>query len=278
MKFKTIIAATLLLAGGVCEAAKSACELLKESGVKFEIAKGYAGANRYNFVFEGYKAYFDEPVNPKPGRKWMWCMKWPGAFAAYTGQADGVERGYYYVYLDNIKWMNPEGVKVAKRFKDFLVTKLGFAKKAFLIGMSWGGFYSTRYAANHPEDVERIYIDAPVMNFASFPVKNWASAAKAWGEPPPCGWAEDPRMPINLAAKIAKAKIPVLLLYGGVDTVVDPKGNCEIFIPRFKAAGGDITVFKRDKFNHHPHGFPNKEAKGAIVDFFEGKDIGAKGK
>lgn len=278
MKIKTIVAALSLLCAGICEASagKSACELLRESGVEVKITKGHEGASRCNFVFEGYKAYFDEPVNPKPGRRWMWCMKWPGAFKAYTGQSDGVKRGYYYVYLDDIDWMSPKGVKTAKRFRDFLVGKLGFSQKAFLIGMSWGGFYSTRYAGNHPEDVERIYIDAPVMNFASFPVKNWAAAAKAWGEPPAGGWAEDPRMPINLAAAIAKAKIPVLLLYGGADDVVVPAGNCEIFIPRFKAAGGDITVFKRDKYKHHPHGFADKAAAGAVVDFFEGKDLRGK--
>lgn len=258
------------------ENAASAGVLLEKCGFEVKETRGYEGAKRFNFVFEGYRAYFDEPADPKPGRRWMWCMKWPGAFAAYTGQSDGVKRGYYCVYLDDIDWMSPKGLKIAKRFRDFLVGKLGFSRKAFLIGMSWGGFYSTRYAASYPEDIERIYIDAPVMNFASFPVKEWSPAAKAWGEPPPCGWADDPRMPINLAGAIAKAKIPVLLLYGAADDVVIPSDNCEIFVPRFKAAGGDITVFKRDNFKHHPHGFTDKAAAGAVVDFFEGKDLRGK--
>ncbi|MBR5549119.1 MAG: alpha/beta fold hydrolase [Kiritimatiellae bacterium] len=249
---------------------------LADAGVTAQVGAGYAGAKRYTFKFEGYKAYFDEPVAAKPGRQWMWCMKWPGAYAEFTGQEDGVRRGYYYVYLDDIDWMSPKGVEIAKRFHDFLVGKLGFAAKANLIGMSWGGFYSTRYAAAHPEDVARIYLDAPLMNFDGFRLHEWPAARKAWGESEGGEWTKDPRMPINLADKIAKAKIPVLLLYGGADTVVPPSKNCEIFIPRFKAAGGNIKVFKRDMYGHHPHGFQGAANIGAIVDFFEGKPVSVK--
>ena len=249
---------------------------LADAGVKAQVGAGYASAKRYTFAFEGYKAYFDEPVEEKPGRLWMWCMKWPGAYAEFTGQEDCVKRGYYYVYLDDIDWMSPKGVEIAKRFHDFLVEKLGFAQKANLIGMSWGGFYSTRYAAAHPEDVARIYLDAPLMNFDGFRLHEWPAARKAWGESEGGEWTKDPRMPINLADKIAKAKIPVLLLYGGADTVVPPAKNCEIFIPRFKAAGGNIKVFKRDMYGHHPHGFQGAANIGAIVDFFEGKPVSAK--
>ena len=249
---------------------------LADAGVTAQVGAGYAGAKRYTFKFEGYKAYFDEPVAAKPGRQWMWCMKWPGAYAEFTGQEDGVRRGYYYVYLDDIDWMSPKGVEIAKRFHDFLVGKLGFAAKANLIGMSWGGFYSTRYAAAHPEDVARIYLDAPLMNFDGFRLHEWPAARKAWGESEGGEWTKDPRMPINLADKIAKAKIPVLLLYGGADTVVPPDKNCEIFIPRFKAAGGNIKVFKRNMYGHHPHGFQGAANVGAIVDFFEGKPVSVK--
>lgn len=273
MRVNMILASAMVLLAGcrLNDVSKTAGELLKESGVEVQVGEGYAGAPRYNFMFEGYKAYFDEPVNAKPGRKWMWCMKWPNAFAKFTGQADGVERGYYYVYLDDIDWMSPKGVEVAKRFHDFLVKKLGFADKAFLIGMSWGGFYSTRYAANYPEDVERIYLDAPLLNLGAFELKRWGAASKSWDKTECDDWSKDPRMPVNLADKIAKAKIPVLLLYGGADKVVPPAGNCELFIHRFKAAGGDILVFKREKYEHHPHGFTEPEKKGAIVDFFEGR-------
>ena len=255
---------------------KMASARLADAGVTAQVGAGYAGAKRYTFAFEGYKAYFDEPAEEKVGRLWVWCMKWPGAYAEFTGQEDCVKRGYYYVYLDDIDWMSPKGVETAKRFHDFLVEKLGFAQKANLIGMSWGGFYSTRYSAAYPEDVSRIYLDAPLMNFSGFRFHEWPAACKSWGAPEGGDWTKDPRMPINLADKIAKAKIPILLLYGGADTVVPPDKNCELFIPRFKAAGGNIKVYKRDMYGHHPHGFQGAANIGAIVDFFEGKPVSAK--
>jgi alpha-beta hydrolase superfamily lysophospholipase len=75
-------------------------------------------------------------------------------------------------------------------------------------------------------------------------------------------------MPINLAGKIAAAKIPVLLLYGGQDQTVDPKLNCEVFLKNFKQAGGNITVDKRWAYGHHPHGVELDET-GRILKFFE---------
>ena len=249
---------------------KTLKDLLAEAGVQARVGAGNAGAKRHSFTFEGFQAYVDEPKAPKPGRRWMWCMKWPGAFIDQTGQDDGVRRGYYYVYLDDIHWMNPEGTEKAKRFHDFLVGKLGFAPKAFLIGMSWGGFYSTRYASTYPDDVEKIYLDAPVMSFHHFKYRGWKPAADAWPAPENHDWKTDPRMPINRAGLIAKAGIPILLLYGGADTVVVPKENCEIFAERFKAAGGDITVFRRPTYGHHPHGFRGAAYRHKVVDFFEG--------
>ena len=243
-------------------------ELFAEAGVKVTDGKGRAGGVRHSFKFEGFNAYIDEPVNPRPGREWIWCMKWPGAFDGNTGQTDGVKRGYYYVYLDDINWMNPKGTETAKRFHDFLVRRLGFARKAFLIGMSWGGFYSTRYASAYPDDVARIYLDAPLMSFHGF-----SNRPSAWAAAAGHDWRTDPLMPINLAEPIADADIPILLLYGGADTVVVPAENCEIFIERFRAAGGDITVFRRPTFGHHPHGFQEPERRGSVVDFFEGRKL-----
>ena len=256
---------------GVRAETKLLKERLAEAGVTASVGKGYANSTRLSFTFEGFSAYIDEPKAPRPDCGWMWCMKWPGAFSDQTGQEDGVRRGYYYVYLDDIHWMNPAGTEKAKRFHDFLVTKLGFAPKAFLIGMSWGGFYSTRYASTYPDDVARIYLDAPVMSFHHFKYQGWKPAADAWPAPEGHDWKVDPLMPINRAEPIAKAGIPILLLYGGSDTVVAPKENCEIFIERFKAAGGDIAVFRRPAYGHHPHGFKGAGNRGKIVDFFEGR-------
>ena len=162
--------------------------------------------------------------------------------------------------------MDAEGLAVAKAFQDFLVRDLGFAQKARLIGMSWGGFFSVRYAANYPACVDRIYLDAPLLSFTKFAkpdektIGPWAAKAPADGN-----WDADPEMPVNMAEKIAAARIPVLLLYGGVDAVVPPEANCLPFASRLKKAGGEIAIVPRASYAHHPHGV--EESENTIVDF-----------
>ncbi len=90
----------------------------------------------------------------------------------------------------------------------------------------------------------------------------WANRRPADGV-----WTTDPEMPVNKAAQIAVAKIPILLIYGGSDTVVPPAPNCRLFAERFKAVGGELQEIPRDLFGHHPHGLDPDKTK-PIVDFF----------
>ncbi len=228
------------------------------------------GHRRTKFDFNGRVAWVVEPsVPPLSGRPWTWTMQWAEAFVDRTGVPDLLKRGYHHVTLDLFDTrMDDAGVAAAAAFQAFLVRDLGFAPQANLVGMSWGGFFSTRYAAAYPENVRRIYYDAPLLNFQSFARANpnglgpWKASAPADG-----AWAQDPRMPVNLADRIAKAGIPVLILYGGQDHTVLPAENCELFAARLKAAGGKVEVERRALFGHHPHGVdPDKTAR--IVDFF----------
>ena len=92
-----------------------------------------------------------------------------------------------------------------------------------------------------------------------------------WAASAPADWACDPRMPVNMAETVAKAGIPVYLVYGGADDVVPPETNCELFIPRFKAAGGKIKVDRRGAYGHHPHGLEIDDR--SIADFFRGAAV-----
>ena len=171
--------------------------------------------------------------------------------------------------------MDEEGLRVSRAFQKYLVEELGFAPKAKLLGMSWGGFFSTRYAANYPECVDRIYLDVPLMTFGGgFGGHNSKGAAAEigpWAKMPPKDgdWLTDPRMPVNMADVIAKAKIPLFLLYGGQDQTVRPDLNCEPFVERFREAGGDITVKRRFAYGHHPLGEEPGQTH-RIADFLDG--------
>lgn len=234
------------------------------------------GYSRLVFSFEGHRAWIVEPkAGPALGAPWTWTMQWADAYVDRQGCLDTLAAGWRHVTIDTYRHrMDDEGLRVSRAFQRFLVERLGFAPQANLIGMSWGGFFSCRYANAYPDCVRRIYLDAPLLNFAggfaqggaptadAARIGPWAATAPADGD-----WTDDPRMPVNMAARLAKSGIPILLLYGGQDQTVPPAFNCELFASRFRKAGGDIRIHKRNLYGHHPHGEdPGKTAR--IADFF----------
>lgn len=220
------------------------------------------GFTRHCFDFQGHRAWIVEPpVAAAEGRPWTWTMQWADAFVERTGVPDLLRRGYHHVTLEAFDTRCvDDSLQVFADFQSYLVENFGLAPKARLVGMSWGGFYSVRYATAYPENVLKIYLDAPLLELWHFypdphatPTEN-AAQIGPWAQLPPVGEADDdPRMPVNRAAALAAAKIPVLLLYGIEDTVVIPRYNSIPFIDRFVRAGGDIMVVPRCQ-NHHPHG------------------------
>ena len=237
------------------------------------------GYSRVVFEFEGHTAWIVEPDDEwTAGHPWTWTMQWADAFVERTGVLDLLAKGWRHVTIDTFGHrMDEEGLRVSRAFQKYLVEELGFAAKARLVGMSWGGFFSVRYATAFPECVARIYLDAPLLTFgggfgatAEAPLGSAAEIGPWAAMPPEDGdWLADPRMPVNMAGAGAKNGIPILLLYGARDDLVRPALNCEPFAERFKAAGGDIRVVRREEFGHHPHG-EDPGRTHIIADFLEG--------
>ena len=152
-------------------------------------------------------------------------------------------------------------------------------KKAALIGMSYGGLFSWRWAAEHPETVGVIYADCPVCDLAfmavrtekdtktemlefcrSEAVKNMA----AYGVKTVDELQNHPLSPLNNFKPIADAKIPVLVLRGAQDQTVLPEKNIDILSERINSAGGNVSVINRECYGHHPHGMDDPRP---LVDF-----------
>ena len=262
---KTLLVMTVLALATVAQAGKLTEKIAEKHKVKGTDV--WYGGERTVFDFEGYDAWVVEPpasVKPAAGLPWTWTIQWRTAFVPRTGVPQLLAKGWHHVAIDTFaNRMDETGLAVSQRFQEFLVKELGLAPKACLIGMSWGGFFSIRYAAHHPQNVAKIYLDCPYLNLGGcctpLNIGPWAKNA-------PENWIDDPRMPINMAKPVADAKIPILLVYGGADNVLDPRLNSEIFIPRFKAAGGDLKVIYRKSYAHHPHGF--EESDPTVANFF----------
>ena len=114
----------------------------------------------------------------------------------------------------------------------------------------------------------KIYLDAPLLSFSKFRAAKSAAGIGPWfaTRPKDDDWSGDKRMPVNMAEAVARAGIPVLLLYGGKDDVVPPDHNCRPFAAAFKAAKGKIEVHERAAYGHHPHGADPGQTM--IIDFF----------
>ena len=231
----------------------------------------FAGGERTRFRFEGYEAWVVEPpasVAVADGHPWTWTMQWATAFVPRTPVSKLLAKGWRHVTILTFEHrMDETGLAVSRRFQDYLVGTLGFAPKACLIGMSWGGFFSTRYAKYNPGCVAAIYYDCPLMNFEKGGYSNGKGEGPWTARVPADGWTKSPEMPINMAGAIIEQDIPVLLLYGGADRVVPPEQNCEIFAARYRQLGGmKLTVVRRGAYGHHPHGV--EESDTSIADFF----------
>lgn len=207
------------------------------------------GFQRHIFDFEGHEAWIVEPETPAPGNPWTWCMEWPSAFVERTGVPELLKQGFHHVYIKVSGYACDEALKVYRRFHSFLQTS-GLAKKARLVGLSFGGLYSLRYASENPELIAGIYLDAPVCNFKNF--FHFDLIKEPYNIQSEKDVELDPRLPVNLTKKLSG--IPILLIYGTDDLVVPPVDNCELFASRFRAHGGSIKIIKRNLWGHHPHG------------------------
>ena len=275
---KIALAVSVALCGAAVWAGPDA-EKIKKDFSKFREDK-MQGFDRIVFDFEGCEAWVVEPKAPTSDGRWVWCMEWPTAFQDRVGVKALLEAGYRWVTFNpaskTVYAGNQNDEMIAKRraFQKFLVEKLGFAPKCGLIGMSWGGYYSVRYASTHPECVCAAYLDAPLLDFSTLKGfggdGNWGRKGLAKYYPfitETYVGADDPYQSVNRAEPIAKAGIPLLILYGGKDTVVPPEKNCMKFAAAFEKAGGDLMIERRSCYGHHPHGVePNEVPR--IVNFF----------
>ena len=228
------------------------------------------------YDFAGHQGCVVKPKTACEGSPWTWTVQWWDAFVPGTCVPQLIAKGYHHTWIDmyGSRTFSDGDLKLMADWQAFIVRKYGLAPKANLLGLSWGGFFSTRYAAKYPNNIAKIYYDNPLMNFDLFRDTEEArmkEIGKKWaGSKPADGvWANDPRMPVNLSAPIAQAKIPVLLLYGTDDKTCPPQTNCLCFVERFQAAGGKVTIVKREGSGHHPHGVTDPKDQ-TIVKFFTG--------
>ena len=137
------------------------------------------------------------------------------------------------------------------------------------------------WAATHPDKTLLVYLDNGVCDFKSWPggkpkglgsgkgsPVDWRKLLDAFGfhDDREAIWLQGQSRSTDFCPPLAKAGIPILLVYGDADTVVPHRENSEVFTTQYKALGGPVERIVKPGQDHHPHGLTDP---CPIVEFFE---------
>jgi pimeloyl-ACP methyl ester carboxylesterase len=229
-------------------------------------ATTWNGFARFDFKVDGLDATVIAPDTPLPGRPWVWRGEFFGAFA----EADValVKAGWHLAYVKTPDLFGaPKAMAKWATFHAAMVTEYGLHPKPGLIGLSRGGLYCMNWAATHPDRALAVYLDNAVCDFKSWPggkgkglgagkgsPAEWAKLLAAYDFADDAAAVAYKRNPVDNLAPLAKAKIPLLLVYGDADTVVPHPENSQRVWERYTALGGPVERIVKPGQDHHPHG------------------------
>ncbi len=227
---------------------------------------GWNGFEKHDFEVDGRSVLVVAPKTAAPGRPWLWH----GEFFGHKPDPDIalLHKGFHIAYMNTQDMFgSPTAVAHWDKFYAELTGKYGLSKKPAFIGLSRGGLYCYNWATANPDKVACIYADAAVCDLKSWPggklkgksqatgnANEWPKMLKAYGFKDDSEALAYQHNPIDNLAPLAKAKIPLLHVYGDADEHVPWDENTGVIAERYKALGGDITLIAKPGVGHHPHG------------------------
>lgn len=204
------------------------------------------------FEFNGHIATVIIPE--KPNGKWVWKTEFLYAFD--QAEVALCERGYTRVYYSvSDKYGSYHAVRLMHKFHLFVTEKYGLTKKTNLFGFSRGGLYAFNYALFYPEYVEKVYLDAPVLDMKTWPPEGSVERGQVYDEY--CLNKETFQTftgnPVDNLAEFFALNIPLMVVAGAVDSVVPYKDNAEKMLAYAKAKGVKVAQIIKPTCDHHPH-------------------------
>jgi pimeloyl-ACP methyl ester carboxylesterase len=235
------------------------------------------GFAKFDFPVDGIEATVVVPEKALPGNPWVWRGEFFGAFA--DADVALVKGGWHLAYLKVPDLFgSPSAIAKWEKLYGVLVMEHGLHAKPGLIGLSRGGLYCMNWAAAHPDKTLAVYLDNAVCDFKSWPggkakgfgtangsADEWAKMLKAYGFKNDEQAIASRHNPVDNLAPLAKAKLPLLLVYGDADTLVPVKENSELVYDRYKKLGGPVERIVKPGQDHHPHGLKDVTP---VVEFF----------
>jgi S-formylglutathione hydrolase FrmB len=225
---------------------------------------------RYDFTIEGRNGLIIVPPSAAEGNPWIWRAEY---FDIYS-QVDMVmlERGWHIGYYDvSHMYGCPESIRLMHGYQSFVEKEFNLAKKVILFGFSIGGPYSFNYAAEYPDKVAALYLDAPALDMKAIMAgeKEPMNCTKMYGLTKET--VKDFKgSPIDKIDTVAKAGIPIILVQGDADTAAVYSKHGEILYKRYTELGAEIKLIMKPGGGHHPHSLENPLP---IVEYLEEKRL-----
>lgn len=236
-----------------------------------ELDTEWYGFQRKILFFEGYEVTVVIPTHPKEGNPWIWRTEFFGAFS--MADLAMVQEGWYLVHINLANQYGcPQAVETMSRFQTFICQTYQLNDKTVLFGFSRGGLYALHYAAQYPQNISGIYLDAPVIDIKSWPagMGEGEGSAKDWYECQQAfslikGGIEAYSLLLEETFKIlTQKKLPIILVAGDDDSVVPFKENGEKIVEAYKEKEIPFELILKPGIGHHPHSL---EDPTMIVDF-----------
>ena len=215
------------------------------------------------FEFNGYEATVIIPDDPNG--EWVWKTEFLYAFD--KAEQELLDLGYTRVYyrVSNM-YGSHKAIRLMRAFYHFVKEKYALSEKCHLFGFSRGGLYAFNFALYYPEYVKSVYLDAPVLDLASWPREGSAEREQVYRE-----YSLNDKTikgfvgsPVNNFAEFFANGIPLLIVAGGADEVVPFEENSEKMIKFAAESGYDIKYIVKQDCKHHPHSL---EDVRPIIDF-----------
>lgn len=228
----------------------------------------WKGFRKADFTVDGRQSCIVFPKTPAPGNPWVWRCEFFGAFDAADMAL--LHMGYHLAYhCVSDMYGCPEAVRRMHRFQEEVCEHFSLNRQAILFGFSRGGLYAVNYALAYPYGTALVYLDAPVLDLASWPCGSGGDARCAEECLRIYGLTRDTLEdfhgnPLDRAEEYARLQIPTLLVAGGADRTVPYAENGAPFYERVKRAGGVIEAVVKPDCGHHPHSL---EDPRPITDF-----------
>lgn len=221
------------------------------------------------FKLNGRESLVVRPDKPLPGNPTVWRTEFFSAFN-FADKAL-LERGWHLCYHSvSDMYGNPESLVKLHEFYEFAAETFGLSEKPVLFGFSRGGLYAVNYAAQYPDEVGGLYLDAPVLDIRDWPCREnlrgnreYRQCLDRYGLTPETLDSFE-LIPLNRAEAVAH--LPIIIVAGLVDTVVLWEKNGEPFAKKLKALGVTHKVIVKPDCDHHPHSL---EEPAEIVEFIE---------